>query len=82
MATIEERFAQTCLTFETSPQYTLTIDAVKFATEQDRIAREDERERCISIVEQFFCTRCAVTNKAVCKICESKTLIRKAMMEE
>lgn len=59
---------------------------IQIATEQDRIARAEERERCIKAAQDAHCNMCAIYE--VCHNlsggnldgeCKAKEIIRKAM---
>ena len=61
--------------------------AKQAATEQDRIARAEERERCIKIAQDTHCMFCSLFNKKSkeCGLidypCTERDVIRKAIEE-
>lgn len=77
-----------CPNYEKNCKYTKSLcqeakdvyaDFVQIATEQDRIARQEERERCIEAAQDVYCditcnTRCDIKNR-----CQIMYEIRKAM---
>lgn len=55
---------------------------IRVATEQDRIARAEERERCILMAQKYACRNCL--NEGICdgtRMCTIKSNIRKAIEE-
>lgn len=46
--------------------------AKQAATEQDRIARQDERERCIKAAQEVHCLLCPIHNR--CELIENGTI--------
>lgn len=54
------------------------IDLVQLATEQDSIARQEERERCIKAAQDAHCSFCP-SYLFDCSLCKEKETIRKAM---
>lgn len=82
METIEEKIKQECVVTNSRPSYVLFDDAVRFATEQDSIARKEERERCVQRAQLCECKRCKDNDK--CWLCDDCTImqdVRKAIEE-
>lgn len=53
--------------------------AKQAATEQDRIAREEERERCIKAAQKWYCGGCRTMQPNGCYYCKDMQKIRKAI---
>lgn len=90
MATIEERAEILC--YDIDLCYTLDFcdnlhydkeRALRLAqeslAEQDRIARAEERERCVKAMQDWCCGMCT-ERKSHCEVCTYKDEIRKAMV--
>lgn len=81
METLEERVLKHYHAFVNN-EYISIADALRsIATEQDRIARQEERERCIEAAQGWLCKLCydacyCDQNANECCQCEA---IRKAM---
>lgn len=75
MATIEERAVQ-AFPHNRFHRYAYS----KGATEQDRIARAEERERCVIAAQLFFCDNFC-DNYVGCRACNLQEKIRKAIEE-
>ena len=86
MATIEE------IEEKLNVGINLANDIQKFVQEQDRIARQEERERCIKAAQDYICGACPVhidctingddgeyQNHRGAVKCECREIIRKAM---
>lgn len=93
MATIEERAAERyedpqepyCFETDREQQWYRCGECdgyIAGATEQDRISRAEERERCILMAQKYACRNCL--NEGVCdgtRMCTIKNNIRKAIEE-
>lgn len=81
MATIEERALNATMNcvVSSAPYYVGYMDG---ATEQDPIARAEERERCIKAAQDAYCfNHCKgyCTMYAACKHCNEREEIRNAI---
>lgn len=79
METIEERaaaFADSKISGKVGKQCT-AIGYIHGAQEQDRIARAEERERCINVVRGVTCELCLRYDAEMCKVthCLTKDII-------
>lgn len=81
MATIEEKAIvyEDYLGRRSYTQTAVQQAYIAGATEQDRIARQEERERCIEAAQYWYCIRCCDTSGEECHYCHIKEHIRKAM---
>lgn len=83
--TIEERATRYFRRVYKGEQYNIYLLLVEIATEQDRIARAEERERCIKIAQDTHCMFCSLFNKKSkeCGLidypCTERYVIRKAL---
>ena len=81
MTTIEER-AKIAFPRLEDPADVLTRHGyIEGAIEQDRIARQEERERCIKAAQEAHCKLCGkdADYKCYCLNCLQRTEIRKAL---
>lgn len=82
MATIEER-AKKCANDWRTDEYFASVEChiEKALMEQDRIARDEERERCIKAAQDWLCKSCCETcySKHNIAACYKGKAIRKAM---
>lgn len=98
MATIEERatkFANVkglCIDCASVDHHCMECETrgkikgyIKGATDQDRIARKEERERCINAAISCICKECSIgycENSVLCGQCETRVNVRKAIENE
>lgn len=87
MATIEEKLYEAIdgVIMSGKTAYSDLVDEIlPLISEQDRIARAEERERCIKAAISCICEECAIEyreNSVLCGLCETRVNIRKAMEE-
>lgn len=87
MATIEERAKQMCYFMNGDLRLrdaNIEKALIEIATDQDRLARQEERERCIKAAQDYYCNRtCAGYDieHCLCRICDCRKNLRKAIEE-
>lgn len=92
--TIKEKVSQVSRTLEYAKYYcdektpclVTKNDAIQIATEQDSIARQEERERCIKIAQDKMCSICKTAHNScgygvICTYgeCDEREKLRKEM---
>lgn len=69
---IEERATQHFRRIYQGEQDNIYLSLVEIATEQDRISRQEERERCIKAVQECYCkSRCSFYKNGECELAEN-----------
>lgn len=63
-------------------RFLLQADVIRLVEDKERIARQEERERCILMAQKYACRNCL--NEGICdgtRMCTIKSNIRKAIEE-